>query len=153
MKAFLVALVYGIVPAVVLIGLVSVLAGGAALSALGGSASAAAGFGIMIALTVLFMLPLLLLVAYLTIVAQVRLAVTGSLSAAFEVGTVARIGFDADFFVAVLVALVAEIALGIVGGMLTVILVGFLVLFYAQVVIYYLFGRGYADATAEAARI
>ncbi|MCU4718326.1 DUF4013 domain-containing protein [Halapricum hydrolyticum] len=149
LKAFLVAFVYGIVPAIVLTLFVSVLAGGAALSAAGGSTGIAAGFSLLTVLVVLVMLPIFLLVAYLTVVAQVRLAVTGSLGAAFEVGTVARIGFNADFFVAVLVAIVVGIALSIVGGLLTVILVGFLVLFYAQIVMYYLFGRGYADATAE----
>lgn len=149
LKAFVVSLVYGIVPAVVLVVLLSVLAGGAVLSAAGGSTSVSAGFSLLALLAVLVMVPIFLLVAYLTVVAQLRLAVTGSLGAAFEVGAVVRTGFNADFFVAVLIAIVVGIVLGIVGSLLLVILVGFLVLFYAQIVMYYLFGQGYADATAE----
>jgi len=149
LKAFVVSLVYGIIPLLVFVVVQSVLAGGVALSAAGGSTSVSAGFSLLALLIVLVMFPIFLLVGYLTVVAQLRLAVTGSLSAAFEIGSVVRTGFNADFFVAVLVAVIVGIGLGIVGSLLAVILVGFLVLFYAQIVMYYLFGRGYADATTE----
>ena len=150
-KAFVVAFVYGIVPATLVAGTTTVLAGGAAVSALSGFEGAAVGFGLLLAVVVLVLLPVLLVAAYLTAVAQVRLAVTGSLRAAFEVTTVARIGFDRQFLVAVVLAIVVGVVLSVVGSLLVIVLVGFLVLFYAQMVTYYLFGQGYAKATATAA--
>lgn len=150
-KAFVVAFVYGIVPAVIVVGVLSVLAGGAALSAFSGDPGAAAGFGIAIAAFVLLALPLLIVIGYLTVVAQLHFAITGDLGAAFRLGEVVRIGFDLDFFVAFLLALVVGIALSVVGGILVVVLVGFLVFFYAGVVMFYIYGRGYADATGRAA--
>ncbi|MFW6434980.1 MAG: DUF4013 domain-containing protein [Halovenus sp.] len=146
-KAFVVAFVYGILPATIFVTAISVLAGGAILSAVSGNEGAAAGFGVLIAVVVLVMIPVVLLIVYLTITAQVRLAVTGELNAAFQVGTVTRIAFDAEFFVAFLLAVVVGIGLSIVGGILTIVLVGLLILFYAQMSMYYLFGRGYGAAT------
>lgn len=146
-KAFVVALVYGIVPSLVIVFLVSILTGGAIASAMAGSESGAAGFGLLLVLVVLVAVPLLILVGYLTLVAQIRLAVTDSLGAAFEIGAVVSTAFNWEFFVAFLLALVVVIGLSIVGGILVVVLVGFLILFYAQMSMYYLLGRGYADAT------
>lgn len=148
-KAFVVAFVYGIIPAMLFIAAISVLAGGAVFSAAGGNEGAAAGFGILIALVVLVMIPIFLLIGYLTVAAQVRLAVTGELGAAFQVGSVARTAFNADFFVGFLLAVIVGIALSILGSLLVVVLVGLLILFYAQISMYYLFGRGYGNATTS----
>mgnify|MGYP000250607643 FL=1 len=151
-KAFIVAFVYGILPAMVFVAMISVLAGGAVFSALSGNAGAAAGFGVLIAVVVLVMLPVFLLIGYLTIAAQVRLAVTGDLGAAFQVGTVVRTAFKADFFVGFLLGVIVGIALSIVGSLLVIVLVGLLILVYAQMSMYYLFGRGYGKATGDSSR-
>lgn len=148
-KAFVVAFVYGIVPAAVVGGVVTVLAGGAALSALSGEPATAAGFGIAIAAFVLLMFPVLILFGYLTVVAQLHFAITGDLGAAFRLREVIGIGFDGGFFVAFLTALLLGLVLSIVGGILVVVLVGFLVFFYALVVVFYVYGRGYAEATGR----
>lgn len=149
-KAFVVAFVYGILPTGIFVTVISVLAGGAAFSAVSGNEGAAAGFGVLIAVFVLVMLPVFLLIGYLTITAQIRLAVTDDLGAAFHLRTVIGIAFDIEFFVAFLLAVVIGIGLSIVGGILTIVLIGFLILFYAQISMYYLFGRGYGKATTSA---
>lgn len=146
-KAFVVAFVYGIVPSFIFLVLFGLLTGGAVFSAASGSQGAAVGFSLLLVLFILVMIPVFILVGYFTLVAQIRLAVTGSLGAAFDVGAVVRTGFSGRFFVAFLTALVTVVVLSIVGGILVLVLVGFLVLFYAQVIMYYLLGRGYVDAT------
>ena len=45
---------------------------------------------------------------------------------------------------AILLVIAVSIVLGFVGAMLSVILVGVFVLFYLQVVIFHLFGQGFA---------
>jgi len=147
-RAFVVAIIYGIVPAMFSVAAISVLVGGTVFSIASGNEGAAVGFGVLIAVVVLVMIPVFLLIGYLTVAAQVRLAVTGDLGAAFQLGTVARIAFNADFFVGFLLAVVVGIALSILGSILLLVLVGLLILFYAQISMYYLFGRGYGKATA-----
>jgi hypothetical protein len=146
-KAFVVAFVYGILPAAIFVTATSVLAGGAAFSALSGNEGAAAGFGVLIALVVLVMVPIFFLIGYLTVAAQVRLAVTGDLGAAFQLRTVLGIAFDVEFFVAFLLAVIVGIGLSVLGSILVIVLVGLLILIYAQISMYYLFGRGYGKAT------
>jgi len=150
-KAFVVAFVYGIVPAMLFVAAMSVLVGGTVFSIASGNEGAAAGFGVLIAVVVLVMIPVFLLIGYLTVAAQVRLAVTGDLGAAFQIRTVSRIAFNADFFVGFLLAVVVGIALSILGSILVIVLVGLLILFYAQISMYYLFGRGCGKATGGSA--
>lgn len=85
-----------------------------------------------------------LVAAYLLPAALANFARAGEFAAAFHLRTVARAAFSADYVIAMLLVIAVSIVLGFVGGLLVVVLVGFFVLFYLQVVVYHLFGRGFA---------
>lgn len=104
-----------------------------------------AAAGGLVTLAVLLVLGLVLaLAAYLLPAALANFAWTGEFGGAFHLRTVARAAFSADYLVAVLLVIVVSIVLGVVGGLLVFVLVGIFVLFYLQMVVYYLFGRGFA---------
>lgn len=106
---------------------------------------AATGIALVVGLALLAVLGTLLVVAaYLLPAALANFARTGDVLAAFHLGTVARAAFSVDYLVAVLLAIVVAVVLGTVGGFLSVILIGVFVLFYMQLVIYHLFGQGFA---------
>ncbi|MFB6352542.1 MAG: DUF4013 domain-containing protein [Halobacteriales archaeon] len=107
-----------------------------------GAATAAGG---LVALLVLLAVGLLFVVAtYLLPAALANFARTGEFAAAFHLRTVARAAFSVDYLVAVLLVIVVSLVLGLVGGLLVVVLVGIFVLFYLQMVVYHLFGQGFA---------
>ena len=99
-----------------------------------------------VAFLVLFGVAMLLglSVAYLVPAAMANFAAHDDLGKAFALREVVGTAFTADYFVAALIAVVVGLILGFVGVLLSVLLVGLAVLFYTQVVTYYLLGRGYA---------
>jgi hypothetical protein len=143
LKVIIVQLVYFIVPLIVLFAAIAFVGFGA-FSASQGS-NLGAGIGLIGGLVMLVGFLLMLVAAYLLPAALANFAYNDDFGAAFDFGTVTDAAFTADYFVAVVLAIVVGIVLGFIGGLLTVILVGIFVLFYLQVVIYYLFGRGYAE--------
>jgi len=92
-----------------------------------------------------------LLAAYLLPAALANFARTDDVVAAFHLGTVARAAFTADYLVAVVLAIAVSVVLGVVGGLLLLVLVGVFVLFALQVVVYHLFGQGFARGLASRA--
>lgn len=106
-------------------------------------ATAAAG-GLAILAVLLVAGLVLLLAGYLLPAALANFARTGEFAAAFHLRTVASAAFSVDYLVAMVLVVGVSIVLGFVGGLLVVVLVGFFVLFYLQVVVYHLFGQGFA---------
>lgn len=87
---------------------------------------------------------LLVVAGYLLPAALANFALTGEFTAAFDLRTVARAAFSVDYLTAMVLVIAVSLVLGFVGAMLSVILVGVFVLFYLQVVVYHLFGQGFA---------
>ena len=113
---------------------------------------AGAGAGLLVAVAVLAILGIVLvLAAFLLPAALANVARTGDVAAAFHLRTVARGAFTGEYVVAVVLAVAVSIVLGLVGAALSVVLVGIFVLFYLQVVVYHLFGQGFAAGLGEAA--
>jgi len=139
LKAFVVYLIYGLVPLIVF----AVTVGGAILAAATGGeegvAAAVAGVlgGILIS-SVLF-----LVFGYFAAVGLVNFARHDSFGAAFDVGTIIEIGTTGEFLIAYLIAVLVGIGFGIVAG---IPILGLFVAFYAQIVTAYIWTEGYGDA-------
>jgi hypothetical protein len=133
-------------PATLVVVVATVVVGSGAL--VGGEAGA--GIGILGGVGLLVGVLLVLVATYLLPAAVANMAVRDSLGAAFDLGTVAGAALTTDYAVAVLLALVAGFLFNLVGSPLLIVLVGAGVLFYGQVVVYYLFGRGFAAGRGPA---
>ncbi|MFB6303565.1 MAG: DUF4013 domain-containing protein [Haloferacaceae archaeon] len=94
---------------------------------------------------------LVLVVGYFLPAAVANFAIEDSLAAAFDVSTLLDGALTADYAMAWLLALVVGFVGGLAGSALSVVLVGVFVLFYVQVVTYYLFGRGFASGLGAGA--
>ncbi len=92
----------------------------------------------------LLLLVLSLLVTYVLPAAMANFAIQGRLRAAFDVSTVARGAFTWEYAVGWLLGVVVAVVGGLVGVVLSALVVGVFVLFYVQVVVYFLWGRGFA---------
>lgn len=130
----LVAAVAVLVPLAVVLGVVGTAAGLSGSRTLGGIA-------VLIAVLLIGLLGLVL--GYFLPAAVANFAIEDSLAAAFDLRTVGDGALSADYATAWLLAVLIGFVGGLVGGALSVILVGFLLVFYTQVVTYYLFGRGF----------
>ncbi|WP_152041021.1 DUF4013 domain-containing protein [Salinigranum salinum] len=164
LKLVVVNLVYGLigaVPLVVVLGLFllpvyteavpvesgSVPATPATAPPVGGGET---GAGLVIFLVLLLVAVLLaVVVAYVLPAALANFAIEDRLGAAFDVRTVFAGAFTRDYFIAWVAAVVVGVVGGLVGSALTAVVVGVFVLFYAQVAVYYLVGRGFAAGLAK----
>ncbi|WP_136601907.1 DUF4013 domain-containing protein [Salinigranum halophilum] len=90
-----------------------------------------------------------LLLTYLVPAALANFAIEGRLGAAFALRTIVSGAFTSDYAVAWVLALVVGIVGVLVGAALSAVVVGVFVLFYVQVVFYYLVGRGFAAGLAK----
>jgi hypothetical protein len=111
-----------------------------------------AALGIVGILLVLLVTLLSLLVAYFGPAGYANFAIEGSLGAAFDFSTIVSGATTGEYFKAWLLAIVVAIVLGTIGGLLSLVLVGIFVVFYVQVVTYYLFGRGFAEGLGKKRR-
>lgn len=144
LKLLLISIGYFITPVVLYLVAFAVVGGGMVA---GGDIGA--GIGILGGLLFLVTLLVMLIAGYLLPAGATIFARTDEVGAAFDIGTVTSGAFTSDYFVAWLIAVVVGGVLNIVGSLLSVILVGFLILFYGQVVTYYLFGRGFARGLGD----
>ena len=111
------------------------------------------GAGLLVAVAVLAVLGIVLVLATFVLPAALaNFARTGDVGAAFHLRTIARGAFSGGYVVALLLAIAVSIVLGLIGGALLVVLVGIFVLFYLQVVVYHLFGQGFAAGLGHDAR-
>jgi hypothetical protein len=160
LKLFVVTLVYGlflIVPFVLVFASLVIVVPGAPVPVESNGAvpteppaSVGGGTGLLIFLGLVAVVGLLaVLVAYVLPAAVANFAIEGRLGAAFDVRTVFAGAFTTDYAVAWLLALVVGVVGGLVGSALTAVAVGVFVLFYVQVVLYYLVGRGFATGLSK----
>jgi hypothetical protein len=87
---------------------------------------------------------LALVVGYFIPAAFANFALEDDFGAAFDFGTIKSAAFTSDYAIAWVLAILVGAVGGFIGAALSVVLVGILVLFYVQVSVYYLFGRGFA---------
>lgn len=152
LQVLVVQLVYGLIPAALVLGGSIVVGLGAFVVSEGGGSSASVGTGLGLLAASIVLLGFLfgLLAAYLTPVAIANFAHEDDLVAAFDLGTIREVATSRAYVVAVLRALVIGIGVAVVGVLLSITVVGILlvvfVAFYAQVAVYYLVGRGFAGA-------
>lgn len=155
LKVFVVNLVYTGIPSILL----SVVGGLVFFFlALGGFAVAGATSGgggrsvvflllLLVGGLVTLVLLLLLLVASLMLPAALaRMQVHDDLGAALDVREVFAVAKNGDYLVAVLLAIVVGFGFSLVGGLLTIVLVGFPIILYGMMVAFHLYGQGYARA-------
>ncbi len=115
------------------------------VSSSSGPESMAAPEGAFVGVLVgLFLLILVLAAVYLLPAAIANFARTGEFTAAFALRTVAAGAASTDYLVALVLVIGVSIVLGVIGSLLTIVLVGVFVLFYLQMVVYHLFGQGFA---------
>ena len=151
LKLLVVNLVYGVVitvPAVLLLGSLLIAIPSAPVPVEPGSTPPAPSGGSGLGLLVVFALLAVLLLAYLLPAAFANLAIEGRLGAGFHLRTIAAGAFTTEYASAWLLALFVGFLGSLVGSLLTFVVVGVFVLFYVQVVLYYLVGRGFAEGLA-----
>ncbi|MDG5778302.1 DUF4013 domain-containing protein [Haloarculaceae archaeon H-GB2-1] len=147
-QAFVVGLSYMLVPLVVM----GVTVGGSLVAiATGSEAGAAAGLaGLFGGLAITAVLSLVF--GYVAVAALVNFAKEGSLSAAFDFGTIRAVALDGDFAVAWATSIIVFLGAGVVVGVLNAVpllgtVLGAFVFFYADVVAANLWADGFAQAT------
>jgi hypothetical protein len=157
LKMFVVNIVYGLfvfVPFALLAGGLLIAIPGEPVPIEPGSpppAPPTAPTGGLLVVLLLFLVVLVvgLLVAYLVPAALANFAIEGRLGAAFSLRTILAGAFTSDYAVAWVLGIVVFIVGGLVGSALSAIVVGIFVLFYVQVVFYYLVGRGFAAGLSK----
>lgn len=149
-----IALGYFLVPTLLLVGVALAVGIGSLATGMGPGMAAPPNPSVITGLGVLALVGtgvavlLYLLAAYLLPAGATNYAVTGELGAAFRLRTVLAAAFTADYTVAWILAIVVSLVFGFVGGLLSVLLVGIVIVFYGQMVTYYLLGRGTARSGA-----
>lgn len=147
LKAFVVTLVYGIVPFALLVFGMVVAMGGAA----SGSDSAAGLLGSVGLLTVLLGLVAMFLLYYLIPAALTNMAVEGDVGAAFDWATLKQVLLSGDYLVAWLLPFAIGLVANIVTFVLVLLTVGIgallvpFIQFYVQVSIFFMFGRAFGS--------
>lgn len=147
LKAFVIALVYGLIPAIV--GGIVMTVGGVGLAASNSSAGAIAG-GLVLLVGGLLTLVLGLLAWYLIPAALMNYADKGTVGAGFAFGDIRPMLSSGTYATGWLYALGLLVVAGVITSVLNVvpflgIVVGAFVGFYAAVAAYYIYGRTWAE--------
>ncbi|MEF8853763.1 MAG: DUF4013 domain-containing protein [Haloarculaceae archaeon] len=155
LKVFVVNLIYTGIPSIVL----SVVGGfvffvvavsGFAVAGPGEGGGGAGAFVLLVLLVgglVALVAFLLVLVATLMLPAALaRMYVHDDFTAALDVREVFGVAKNGDYLVAVLLAFVVGFGFSLVGGLLSIVLVGVPILLYGFMVVFHLYGQGYARA-------
>ncbi|SEL59816.1 DUF4013 domain-containing protein [Haloferax larsenii] len=152
LKLFVVTFVWSLLAIVPSVAFFAIVGVGSAVVSEAASAPGAApstagslGLGVIGLVGMLLVTGLSLLVSYLVPAAGANFAINGSLRAGFDVRTILKGALTSEYAIAWVLAIVVAVVLGTVGSVLAIILVGLLILFYAQVTTYYLWARGFAD--------
>jgi hypothetical protein len=153
LKVFAINLGYGIVVMVAGVPLfvgVALALGTTAETASDAASSTAAPLsgaeGVLLVGGGLLFVAVVFVVLYLRSLSIASFAVADDLSAAFSADRLKRAGSSRTFVVAWLAAIAVRVVGTFVGGLLLVLLVGFVVQFYTQEVVFGLYGRAFADA-------
>lgn len=89
---------------------------------------------------------LVLVAAVMLPAALARMRVEDDFRAALDVRAVFRVAKTGEYLVAVVLAWVVGVGFSIVGGLLTIVLIGIPILLYGFMVVFHLYGQGYARA-------
>lgn len=157
LKAFAIALVYGIVPVLLVLAVFVPVTAGLAVGG-DGSRGVFAGAGILAAL---FLIAIALVVAYVVMAALATFAVEGRVGAAFDFRAVGEFATSGPYLVAIVLAIVIQIALGVAItaaviltfglALLVLIPLGAFINFWVYLVGVHLFGAAYREAMGEEA--
>jgi hypothetical protein len=149
LKLFAVNLLVSLVVLVVMFVLAAVFGAGSLLAGGGPAADPGAGAGGLFAafgvLGFLLFVAVVLAIGYVAPGLFTNFAREDSIAAAFDVSTIVAGVTTTEYLTAWVLAIVVGIVLGSIASFLSIVLVGVFVLFYVQVVTYYLFGRGFSD--------
>lgn len=115
----------------------------------GAGVGVGAGMGMIGMLMMLVTLLLFLVAGFLLPAAATNFARTDDIGAAFDFGTVTSGALTGDYVVAWVMAIAVGFVLNLIGSMLAIVLIGFLLIFYSQVAVYYLFGTGFVRGLDE----
>jgi len=159
LKVFVVNLIYTGIPSIVL----SVVGGllfffvalaGFAVGSNGGGGGGALTLVIFLVfgLVALVALVLLLVATLMLPAALARMRVEDDLRAALEVRKVFAVAKNSDYIVAVVLAWLVGFGFTLVGGLLTIVLIGIPILLYGFMVVFHLYGQGYARAVEQMER-
>jgi len=158
LKVFVVNLIYTGIPTIVL----SVVGGlGFFLFLIGGiTLQNGNGGGGGVFLLILLVVGLLSLVAFVLLLvatlmlpaALARMRVEDDLRAALQVREVFEVAKNGEYIVAVLLAFVVGFGFSLVGGLLLIVLIGIPILLYGFMIVFHLYGQGYARAVEEMER-
>ncbi|WP_435334400.1 DUF4013 domain-containing protein [Haloarchaeobius sp. TZWWS8] len=147
LTAFVIGLVYGLVP-LAIFGVVAFGFLGAGAAAGGNGGGIIAGFGL---LSLLLLIPVYVVVYYITPAALANFAREGRLGAAFDFTTLGNVVTSGDYVVAALVAIGISLVANVATTLLAATVVGLVVVpfvsFYVQVATFRLFGSAFAKAT------
>ncbi|GAA0258853.1 DUF4013 domain-containing protein [Halobaculum roseum] len=147
LKLVVVQAAYGLVVSIPIVAAVVALFIGGVTGSVTGSDAGVAAFGAVGLLLVLAATLLSILVAYVMPAAMTNFALAGELGAAFDVEALREAALSGRYLVGVLFGVVLGAVINSVAGPFALILIGIPALFYGQVVTYYCFGRGFAEAT------
>lgn len=153
LKAVVVQFAYALVPVALLVTFAAAV--GISVTGLDTTESADAGAGLLLGLVglvgVAVVLVVTLVAIYLVPAALALVARTGRIGAAFDLGTLKRVGLTSEYLVGFLLYVVVVLVGQIVGAVLVfVFLLGLFVIFYVQVAGYYLLATAVDRALAAA---
>lgn len=139
LKATAVAVVYGILPFVLVFVSIFVVAGGASVGeGAGGILGGLGALGILVSLLAMFVL------YYLIPAALTNMALEDEFAAAFDFGTIKQVILTGDYLIAWLIPFVLAALMNVVVFVLAITVVGLIVVpflqFYVQVAAFYMFG-------------
>jgi hypothetical protein len=148
-KGFVIAFVYGLVPAIV-----AFLAIGIGVLGVAGGDSTAALGGVVLAVGLLVAFVLNLAVAYVMPAALANYTETRRIGSGFEFATLRRVAFDRRYAVGWLTAFVMVLIGGVIAGVLNVVpllgtIAGAFVSFYFVVSAYYVIGHTWGDVRSS----
>mgnify|MGYP000492404803 CR=1 FL=1 len=152
LKMFVVNLLYTGIPGVIMGGVVSITVFAALFGgAFGADAGSGAGAVILVVLLIgglvsLLALALVIAGSLMMPAALGRMRAEDEFSAALEVREVFAIAKNSDYLVAVVLAWVLGFVFSLVGGLLSIVLIGLPILVYGFMVTFHLYGQGYARA-------
>lgn len=143
LKATAAAIVYGIVPFVLVFVSVFVIAGGIG----SGSDTAAGVLGSIGVLGMLMSLLAMIILYYLVPAALTNMALEGTFGAAFDFGTIKQAVLSVDYLIAWILPFVIALVVNVVVTVLAFTIIGLVLVpfiqFYVQVAVFYMFGTAF----------
>ena len=154
LKMFVVNLLYTGIPGLIMGTVVSITVFAAIFS---GFLDEGAGAVVLVVLLIgalvsLLALALVIVGSLMMPAALGRMRVEDEFTAALDVREVFAITKNSDYLVAVVLAWVVGFAFSLVGGLLSILLIGIPIILYGFMVVFHLYGQGYARAVDAAKR-